>query len=81
LCYVCGAAPTHMNHTDEFVKRDVYVTLYSFGIFTNIHAWIRFFECLLHISYSLEIKKCQALGEKDQQKLQNKKKISRLLQK
>jgi hypothetical protein len=40
--------------------------------------WIRFLECLLHISYCLEIKKWQARGEDDQQESQDKKKIQNL---
>jgi hypothetical protein len=61
-----------MNRIDEIVKKDVDVTTYKFGLST-IHAWIRFFECLLHISYRLKTKKWQARGEEDQRKLQNKK--------
>ena len=30
-----------------------------------LHAWIRFFECLLHLSYKLPLKKWQARGEED----------------
>ena len=30
-----------------------------------LHAWIRFFECLLHLSYKLPLKKWQAQGEED----------------
>jgi hypothetical protein len=56
VCYVCGAAPKQVNRIAEIVKRDVDVTTYKFGLST-LHAWIRFFECLLHISYRLEIKK------------------------
>ena len=29
---------------------------YGFGLST-LHAWVRFFECMLHISYRLDIKK------------------------
>jgi hypothetical protein len=54
VCYVCGAEPKQMNRIDGIVKRDVDVTTYKFGLST-LHASIRFFECLLHISYRLEI--------------------------
>jgi hypothetical protein len=40
--------------------------------------WIGFLECLLHISYCLEIKKWQARGEDDQQELEDKNKIQNL---
>lgn len=34
----------------------------SFGL-SPLHSWIRFFECLIHISYKLELKTWQARGE------------------
>jgi hypothetical protein len=71
-CYVCGAAPKQVNRIDEIVTRDTDVTTYKFGLST-LHAWIRFFECLLYISYHLEIKKWQSRGEEDQRKVQNNK--------
>jgi hypothetical protein len=46
------AALKQRNLIDEIVKRHVDLTNYTFGL----HAWIRVFECLLHISYRLEIK-------------------------
>lgn len=30
-----------------------------------LHAWIRFFECILHLSYKLEVSQWQARGEKN----------------
>lgn len=36
----------------------------GFGLST-LHAWIRCFECLLHISYRLEVKKWQLRNESD----------------
>jgi hypothetical protein len=48
------AALKQMNLIDETVKRDVDLTTYRFGL-SILHAWIRLFECLLHISYHLEI--------------------------
>jgi hypothetical protein len=72
VCYLYGAAPTQMNRIDEIVKKDVDITTYRFRLPTR-HAWIRFLECLLHISYRLEIKKWQARGEEAQRKVQNEK--------
>jgi hypothetical protein len=54
VCYVCGAAPKQINRIDGIVKTDVDVTTYKFMLST-LDAWIRFFECLLHISYRLQI--------------------------
>jgi hypothetical protein len=70
VCFVCGAAPKQINRIDEIVKRDVDIT-YRF-VLSTLHAWIRFLECLLQISYRLQIKKWHARGE-DQRKVQNKK--------
>ncbi|KAK4872369.1 hypothetical protein RN001_014398 [Aquatica leii] len=44
----------------------------QFGI-SSLHAWIRFFECLLHISYRLDVKKWQSRGE-DKVKVESRKK-------
>ena len=63
-CYVCGAKPTQMNNIDEVMLREVNISTFQFGLST-LHAWIRFFECLLHVSYRLEIKKWQSRGEED----------------
>ena len=61
ITLVCGAAPNRQ--MDAIVKRDVDVTNCRFDLFT-LHAWIRFFECLLHISYRFDTKKWQAQGIK-----------------
>jgi len=44
----------------------------SFGL-SSLHAWIRFFECLIHVAYRLGFKKWQARGN-DQEMLKEKKK-------
>jgi len=31
-------------------------------VMSTLHAWIRFFECLLHVAYKLPIKTSQARG-------------------
>lgn len=40
-----------------------------------LHSWIRFFECILHISYRLDMKTWQARGAANKNKLEAKKKI------
>jgi hypothetical protein len=75
VCYVCGAAPKQMNRIDEIVKTDVDTTTYKFGLST-LHARIRFFECLLHISYRLEIKKN---GKQEEKKTNERYKITNKL--
>lgn len=66
-CYICGATPKMMNGElkDVVVKKEHY----GFGLST-LHAWIRSFECLLHISYRLDIKKWQARGDDDKSSVQ-----------
>nr|CAI5848371.1 unnamed protein product [Callosobruchus analis] len=53
-CYICGATPKQMNIQSENVREDTREN-YSFGLST-LHSWIRCFECLLHISYRLDVK-------------------------
>lgn len=61
-CYICGATPKLMNDDSrEYVANKDNL---GFGLST-LHAWIRCFECLLHISYRLEIKKWQLRDSSD----------------
>lgn len=52
-CYICNATPKLMN--DEGREFTVDKSKLCFGLST-LHAWIRTFECLLHISYRLDVK-------------------------
>lgn len=61
-CYICGATPKMMN--DEGRHFDSNQDNFSFGLST-LHAWIRSFECFLHISYKLDIKKWQARSSEE----------------
>lgn len=56
-CFICGATPKIMN--DESMPFDGNQDHYGFGLST-LHAWIRCFECFLHISYKLDIKQWQS---------------------
>jgi len=60
-----------MNKLDVSTWKEVDVTVYEFSLST-LHAWIRFFECLVHISYKLEVKKWQ-IRKQDQEKVQQRK--------
>lgn len=62
VCYICGAKPSEMNDIDRVLQRPVTEENFSFGL-SSLHAWIRMFECLLHLSYKLDIKKWQARSE------------------
>lgn len=57
-CYLCGATSKNFNNIDLVLKANVDKTASKFGLST-LHAWIRFFENLLHLSYKLPIKKWQ----------------------
>lgn len=57
VCYICGDSPVEMNLTT--VKEKCLIEEnYRFDLST-LHCWIRFFECLHHISYRLTFKKWQ----------------------
>lgn len=61
-CYICGVTSKNMNTVGSPPQPNT--DAYSFGIST-LHAWIRSFECLLHISYRLPIKKWQMRSNED----------------
>lgn len=57
-CLVCGSTSKEFNNIDSMLKKDVEKDNLKFGI-SSLHAWIRFFEFILHLSYKLEIQKWQ----------------------
>lgn len=63
-CYLCGGTFKDFNNIDEILQKKVTKTNLRFGIST-LHAWKRFFECCLHLSYTLKIKKWQARTEEE----------------
>lgn len=72
-CYLCGAKPREMNNESLIVEKPVNSNLLSLGL-SPLHSWIRFFECILHISYRLDIKLWQARGAENKKKVAEKKK-------
>ncbi|XP_025411419.1 uncharacterized protein LOC112684234 [Sipha flava] len=70
-CYICGAGPKDMNNLNTIKQRPIDPSTLSFGL-SSLHAWIRFFECLIHVAYRLGFKKWQARGD-DQEMLKKKK--------
>ena len=44
---------------------------------STLHAWIRFFECLLHVAYNLPLKTWQARGEENKKLYETTKKVIR----
>jgi len=57
-CYIFKCSPKDMNDITRVKNLSVQPEHFKFGLST-LHAYIRFFECLLHISYRLEFKKWQ----------------------
>lgn len=64
-CYICGACPKDMNNIIQVQKRPVNTNAFELGLST-LHAHIRFFECIIHLSYRLDIKKWQMRGSKEE---------------
>jgi hypothetical protein len=55
-CNVCRANPKEMNDLERVSSRAIIEQSLLFGI-SPLHSWIRIFECILHISYRLKIRK------------------------
>lgn len=63
-CGICGASPKIMNDLSALEKLQPKENLYEYGLST-LHAWIRCFECVLHIAYKLNVQKWQTRGDSD----------------
>lgn len=63
-CYICGATSKNFNNLSK--KNEVNEESLGFGLFI-LHARIRLFESLLHLSYKLEVQTWQVRSEKDKQ--------------
>lgn len=61
ICGICKATPKLMNDVDAICRLPKNDDLFKYGLST-MHSWIRCFECVLHISYRLPIKKWQVRG-------------------
>ncbi|CAH2101215.1 unnamed protein product [Euphydryas editha] len=71
-CYICGATSKEFN--DLTIKKDVDVDALSFGLST-LHARIRLFESILHVSYKLTVKKWQLRDDVDKIIVKERKKV------
>jgi hypothetical protein len=72
-CYLCQATSKDFNNIDAMINRKITEVNLQFGI-SILHAWIRFFECCLHISYRLEIRKWQARSAEEKNNVSTRKK-------
>lgn len=55
-CPVCNASPKQMNKLELVSRRPNCTDHYKYGLST-LHAWIRFLQCVLNISYNLRFEK------------------------
>lgn len=55
-CYICGCKPSQMNNLSLIKELPIRVENLQYGLST-LHAWIKFLECILHVSYKLEFQK------------------------
>lgn len=73
-CSICFAKPSQMNKIENFGKDVLEPKLgtLQFGL-SPLQMWIRFFECLLHISYRYDLKAWKVFGTELQAKLKTRK--------
>lgn len=65
-CIICGALPKEMNNIEVCVEKTIDWSKLEFGL-SPLHAWIRFFEYFIHLSYKLETKRWQARSKDDKE--------------
>ncbi|GBO08969.1 hypothetical protein AVEN_208279-1 [Araneus ventricosus] len=70
--YLCGAKPSEMNDERIIMRKTVSRDLLSLCL-SPLHTRIRFFECIFHLSYGLEIKLWQAREDENKSKVAEKK--------
>ena len=63
-CYICNSTSKEFNSIDEMIAKPVKTETLEFGL-SILHGWIRFFECIIHLSYKLPIKKWKAASDDD----------------
>lgn len=72
VCYICQASPKHMNDLQNIIKRPCNENAFALGLST-LHAQIRSFETLIHLSYKLEVQCWQARGNEAKKRVEEKK--------
>lgn len=71
-CYLCQPTSKDFNKIDLILRKPVNEKHLEFGL-SSLHAWIRCFECCLHLSYKLDIKKWQARTHDDKKTVETRK--------
>lgn len=64
VIYVCKATPKNMNKLDLVCNRSLDKATLTFDI-SPLYCWIRCFECLLYISYRIDIKQWRIISKTD----------------
>ena len=72
-CYICQASPKEMNNLKKINTKVVNEEYYSYGM-SSLHAWIRCFECLIHISYNIPFKTWSIRNPESKLQRENRKK-------
>ncbi|CAH1102018.1 unnamed protein product [Psylliodes chrysocephalus] len=67
-CYICAATSKHFNKLDY--KGEVNVTALVVGI-SVLHAKIRLFKFILHLTYKLKVKKYRGIKSKEEKDLED----------
>lgn len=73
-CNICKVTPKNINNLDYIKTLSSDKNNFEYGL-SSLHAHIRFFECLIHISYRLNIKKWQVRDDAEKKELQTRKNI------
>lgn len=72
MLYICGA--TSKDFDDLNLKKELRSTATEFGL-SVLHARIRIFESILHLSYKLSVKKYREKKTESEKEEENKKKL------
>jgi len=76
-CPICGATPAMIRDTEDFGNSDFFKpkpNSLKYGA-SPLHAWIRFFECVIHISYRIDLCEWEVRGEENKKIVQERKKM------
>ncbi|XP_071576426.1 uncharacterized protein [Temnothorax nylanderi] len=60
-CYICNAGPKQMADLSTIKNRKITEGYLKYGLST-LHGWIKCLDCILHISYKLELKTATVRG-------------------
>lgn len=71
-CYICRATPKEMNDIEHCLQKATNEKAFEFGL-SPLHAYIRFFEYFIHVSYKINIKKWQVRSIEEKQEFELKK--------